>query len=64
MIISMVIAEICHTIIINGNSVKIKIAHNSENLKPSWNSVHFFPFCHKASTCFTWKVNTSIQCLS
>lgn len=36
MTISMAITEIHHTRIINGNYVKIKIFHNSENLKPSW----------------------------
>lgn len=53
MTITMVITEICYTIIINGSYVKTKISHNSETLKPSWDTGHFFPFCHKASTCLT-----------
>lgn len=44
---------LCYTTLINGNYVKTKISHNSENLKPSWDIVHFFPFSHKALTCLT-----------
>lgn len=42
---SMAIKEIYHSTIRNRKYVKkTKISHNSENLKPSQNTVHFFPF--------------------